>query len=118
MSISVKRFLELTPHSLEIVFPSPSNPKPHHLFSLFSEVDPTSSPSICRRESGQITYEWFDRMYPDVSGAGISFYSYWRSDSRSGKCRKRPCLGLTPAVQVIYLIVENSLANSSDFIYW
>ena len=47
--------------------------------------------------AGQVTYDWFERMYPDVLEAGIGFTANRRCNRGPRQCRKRPDLGLATA---------------------
>ena len=51
--------------------------------------------------AGQVTYEWFDKMYDDVTEAGIAFTAASRLGNRTE-----------------YLVVENSTTEHTDFRYW
>jgi MinD-like ATPase involved in chromosome partitioning or flagellar assembly len=68
--------------------------------------------------AGQITYEWFDRMYPDVSEAGITFTAIGVVTADPASVESVLAWASNLQSRATYLIVENSLANSSDFIYW
>jgi MinD-like ATPase involved in chromosome partitioning or flagellar assembly len=68
--------------------------------------------------AGQITHDWFDRMYPDVADAGIVFTAIGVVTSDPASVES--VLNWSAALQdrVAYVIVENSLAEHSDFTYW
>lgn len=68
--------------------------------------------------SGQVTYDWFERMYPDVAGAGITFTAIGvvTSDPASVESVLAWAARLQDRTQ--YLIVENSIAQYVDFRYW
>jgi MinD-like ATPase involved in chromosome partitioning or flagellar assembly len=68
--------------------------------------------------AGQITYEWFDRMYPDVSDAGIAFTAIGVVTADPASVES--ILAWTARLQskVNYLVVENSITDQTDFTYW
>jgi hypothetical protein len=57
--------------------------------------------------SGQVTYDWFDKMYADVSDAGIVFTAI-------GVVTSDPA----SVDSVLDLIVENCISVPTDFTYW
>ena len=68
--------------------------------------------------SGQVTHDWFERMYPDVADAGIVFTAIGvvTSDPASVESVLAWASGLLDRVS--YLIVENSITDQADFVYW
>lgn len=68
--------------------------------------------------AGQITYEWFERMYPDVSEAGITFTAIGVVTADPASVESVLAWASHLQNKVAYMIVENSLTNYSDFIYW
>ncbi len=68
--------------------------------------------------SGQVTYDWFDRMYPDVADAGIAFTAIGvvTADPASVESVLAWAARLQDRTQ--YLIIENSIAQYADFRYW
>ena len=43
--------------------------------------------------AGQVTYDWFERMYPDVHGGRHWFHRDWRCNLGPGQRRKRAGMG-------------------------
>jgi MinD-like ATPase involved in chromosome partitioning or flagellar assembly len=68
--------------------------------------------------AGQITYEWFDRMYPDVAESGISFTAIGVVTSDPASVESVLAWAARLQNRVAYLIVENSNTDHADFIYW
>ena len=68
--------------------------------------------------SGQVTYDWFDKMYPDVAMAGIAFTAVGVVTTDPASVES--VLGWAKRLQdrVGYLIVENEITDRSDFIFW
>jgi hypothetical protein len=68
--------------------------------------------------AGQITHNWFDRMYPDVTEAGIVFtmMGIVTPDPASVESVLAWADRLQNRVQ--YLIIENSITEHADFAYW
>ena len=68
--------------------------------------------------AGQITADWFDRMYPSVAEAGIVFTAIGVITDDPASVES--VLGWAARLQnrVSYLIVENSLSTHTDFTYW
>ena len=68
--------------------------------------------------SGQVTHDWFEWMYPDVADAGIVFTAIGvvTSDPASVESVLAWASGLLDRVS--YLIVENSITDQADFVYW
>jgi len=68
--------------------------------------------------AGQITYEWFDRMYPDVSEIGIAFTAIGVVTADPASVESVLTWAARLQNKVMYLIVENSITEHADFIYW
>jgi MinD-like ATPase involved in chromosome partitioning or flagellar assembly len=68
--------------------------------------------------SGQITYEWFERMYPDVSEAGIVFTAIGVVTSDPASVESVLAWAVRLQNRVAYLIVENSITEHAGFLYW
>jgi len=68
--------------------------------------------------AGQVTYDWFERMYPDVSAVGIVFTAIGiiTSDPASVESVLSWAAQLQGRVQ--YLIIENNVTERADFTYW
>ena len=68
--------------------------------------------------SGQVTYDWFDRMYPDVAEAGIAFTAIGVVTSDPASVESVLAWAARLQKRTQYLIVENSVAQHTDFRYW
>jgi MinD-like ATPase involved in chromosome partitioning or flagellar assembly len=68
--------------------------------------------------AGQITYEWFARMYPDVSESGIAFTAIGIVTADPASVESVLAWAAHLQNKVTYLIVENSIMEHSDFVYW
>jgi MinD-like ATPase involved in chromosome partitioning or flagellar assembly len=68
--------------------------------------------------AGQITYEWFDRMYPDVAESGIAFTAIGVVTADPASVESVLAWAARLQNRVTYLIVENSSAEYTDFTYW
>ena len=68
--------------------------------------------------SGQITYEWFETMYPDVSESGIAFTAIGIVTADPASVESVLAWAAHLQEKVTYLIVENSISDKMDFIYW
>lgn len=68
--------------------------------------------------AGQITHDWFDKMYPDVTDAGVVFTAVGVVTSDPASVES--VLNWAAALQdrVAYVIVENNLTEHTDFTYW
>jgi len=68
--------------------------------------------------AGQITHDWFDKMYPDVADVGIVFTAIGVVTSDPASVES--VLNWAAALQdrVAYVIVENNLTEHTDFTYW
>ena len=68
--------------------------------------------------AGQVTYDWFDRMYPDVAEAGIVFTAIGVVTADPASVESVLAWASRLQQRTSYLIVENSVAEFSDFAYW
>jgi MinD-like ATPase involved in chromosome partitioning or flagellar assembly len=68
--------------------------------------------------SGQVTHEWFDKMYPDVAGAGIGFTAIGVVTADPASVESVLAWADRLQRRVAYLIVENSVTEHPDFTYW
>jgi len=69
-------------------------------------------------DSGQVTYEWFDKMYADVSDAGIVFTAIGVVTSDPASVESVLEWATRLQRRTAYLIVENSVSVPTDFSYW
>ena len=68
--------------------------------------------------SGQVTYDWFEKMYPDVADAGIVFTMVGVVTADPASVESILAWAARLQNRVAYLIVENSVTEHSDFTYW
>jgi MinD-like ATPase involved in chromosome partitioning or flagellar assembly len=68
--------------------------------------------------AGQVTYDWFERMYPDVLDAGIVFTAIGVVTADPASVESVLAWAARLQNRVTYLIVENSVAEHTDFRYW
>ena len=68
--------------------------------------------------AGQVTYEWFDKMYSDVTEAGIAFTAVGVVTSDPASVESVLAWASRLGDRTAYLIVENSTAEHTDFTYW
>src|SRR5580704_14736528 len=68
--------------------------------------------------SGQITHDWFDKMYPDVTEAGIVFTAIGVVTADPASVESVLAWASRLQRRTAYLIVENSVSEHSDFTYW
>jgi MinD-like ATPase involved in chromosome partitioning or flagellar assembly len=68
--------------------------------------------------SGQITYDWFERMYSDVMEAGIVFTAIGVVTADPASVESVLTWAARLQTRVSYLIVENSISEHADFAYW
>ncbi len=68
--------------------------------------------------SGQVTYDWFEKMYPDVTEAGIAFTAI--GGVYADPASVESVLAWADHLQnrVRYVIVENNITEHTDFTYW
>jgi CobQ/CobB/MinD/ParA nucleotide binding domain len=68
--------------------------------------------------AGQVTYDWFDKMYSNVADAGIEFTSVGVITSDPASVESVLAWASRLRDRTAYLIVENSIAEHTDFRYW
>jgi MinD-like ATPase involved in chromosome partitioning or flagellar assembly len=68
--------------------------------------------------SGQVTYDWFDGMYPDVAESGIGFTAIGVVTSDPASVESVLAWAAHLQDRVSYLIVENAVTDHADFTYW
>jgi MinD-like ATPase involved in chromosome partitioning or flagellar assembly len=68
--------------------------------------------------AGQVTRDWFERMYPDVAEAGIVFTAIGVVTADPASVESVLAWAASLQNRVTYLIVENSLSQYADFTYW
>ncbi len=68
--------------------------------------------------AGQVTYDWFERMYPDVMEAGIVFTAIGIVTADPASVESVLAWAAQLQNRVEYLIVENSITERADFTYW
>lgn len=68
--------------------------------------------------SGQVTHEWFEKMYPDVADAGVVFTAIGIVTSDPASVDSALDWANRLQNRVDYLIVENSVTEYADFTYW
>ncbi len=68
--------------------------------------------------AGQVTHDWFERMYPDVTESGIGFTAIGVVTSDPASVESVLAWAARLQNRVEYLIVENSVAEHADFTYW
>jgi MinD-like ATPase involved in chromosome partitioning or flagellar assembly len=68
--------------------------------------------------AGQVTYDWFERMYPDVSAVGIVFTAIGIITSDPASVESVLAWAAQLQGRVQYLIIENSVTERADFTYW
>jgi len=68
--------------------------------------------------AGQVTYGWFDKMYSNVAEAGIAFTSVGVITSDPASVESVLAWASRLGDRTAYLIVENSIAEHTDFRYW
>jgi MinD-like ATPase involved in chromosome partitioning or flagellar assembly len=68
--------------------------------------------------AGQVTYDWFDKMYPDVSEVGIAFTAIGVVTSDPASVESVLAWASRLQRRTAYLIVENAVAEHADFTYW
>jgi MinD-like ATPase involved in chromosome partitioning or flagellar assembly len=68
--------------------------------------------------AGQVTYDWFERMYPDVADAGIVFTAIGVVTADPASVESVLTWASRLQNRVSYLIVENSTTEQADFTYW
>ena len=68
--------------------------------------------------AGQVTYDWFDKMYPDVAEAGIVFTAVGVVTADPASVESVLAWASRLGDRTAYLIVENSITEHTDFTYW
>jgi MinD-like ATPase involved in chromosome partitioning or flagellar assembly len=68
--------------------------------------------------SGQVTYDWFETMYPDIADAGMAFTAIGVVTSDPASVESVLAWAARLQSRVSYLIVENSITDRADFTYW
>ena len=68
--------------------------------------------------AGEVTYEWFDKMYADVTEAGIAFTAVGVVTADPASVESVLAWASRLGDRAAYLIVENSTAEHTDFRYW
>jgi MinD-like ATPase involved in chromosome partitioning or flagellar assembly len=68
--------------------------------------------------SGQVTYDWFDKMYLDASDAGIVFTAIGVVTSDPASVESVLDWAAHLQKRSAYLIVENQISQQADFTYW
>ena len=68
--------------------------------------------------AGQVTYDWFDKMYPGVSEAGIVFTAIGIVTSDPASVESVLAWASRLQRRTAYLVVENSISEHTDFTYW
>ncbi len=68
--------------------------------------------------AGQITHDWFHKMYPDVTAAGVVFTAIGVVTSDPASVESVLNWAAALEDRVAYIIVENNLTEHTDFTYW
>ena len=68
--------------------------------------------------AGQVTHYWFDKMYPSVVEAGITFTSVGVITADPASVESVLAWASRLRDRTAYLIVENSITEHTDFRYW
>jgi MinD-like ATPase involved in chromosome partitioning or flagellar assembly len=68
--------------------------------------------------AGQITHDWFHKMYPDVTAAGVVFTAIGVVTSDPASVESVLNWAAALEDRVSYVIVENNLTEHTDFTYW
>ena len=68
--------------------------------------------------AGQVTYEWFDKMYSDVKRAGIAFTAVGVVTADPASVESVLAWASRLGGRTSYLVVENSITEHTDFRYW
>ena len=68
--------------------------------------------------SGQVTYDWFEEMYPDIAEAGIAFTAIGVVTSDPASVESVLAWASHLQNRAAYLVVENSIVPHCDFQYW
>jgi hypothetical protein len=68
--------------------------------------------------AGQITYEWFDRMYPDVAESGIVFTAIGVVTADPASVESVLAWAARLQNRVTHLIVENCISEVYETAAW
>lgn len=68
--------------------------------------------------SGQITHEWFDSMFEDVSATGVEFTAIGIVTPDPASVESVLNWAARLQDRVSYVVVENSISHQPDFSYW
>jgi hypothetical protein len=68
--------------------------------------------------AGQVTYEWFDKMYSNVTEAGITFTAVGVVTADPASVESVLAWASRLGNRTAYVIVENSITEHTDFRYW
>jgi hypothetical protein len=68
--------------------------------------------------AGQVTYDWFDKMYSNVAEAGIAFTSVGVITSDPASVERVLAWAARLGDRTAYLVIENSIAEHTDFRSW
>lgn len=68
--------------------------------------------------AGQVTHDWFDKMYPDVNEAGIVFTAIGVVTADPASVESVLAWASRLQRRAAYLIVESSISEHADFSYW
>ena len=68
--------------------------------------------------SGHVTYDWFEKMHPDVAEAGIAFTAIGVVTADPASVESVLAWAKRLQHRVRYLIVENNVTEYSDFTFW
>ena len=68
--------------------------------------------------AGKITHDWFHKMYPDVTEAGVVFTAIGVVTSDPASVESVLNWAAALEDRVAYVIVENNLTEHADFTYW
>jgi hypothetical protein len=68
--------------------------------------------------SGQVTYDWFERMYQDVDDAGILFTAVGIVTADPASVESVLAWAANLQTRATYLVAENSLTPHAEFTYW
>jgi MinD-like ATPase involved in chromosome partitioning or flagellar assembly len=67
--------------------------------------------------SGQVTYDWFEKMYPDVAEAGIAFTAIGVVTADPASVESVLAWAAHLQNRVRYVVVENNITEHTDFTY-
>jgi len=68
--------------------------------------------------AGQVTHDWFDRMYSDIADVGIVFTAIGVVTDDPASVESVLAWAARLQDRVAYLIVENSIMQHAHFTYW